>query len=125
MKLPFISYFSEFPAGGDSDDLIVERIILVHKVLEDLVHNGFLLFCNLDGYPLRDDDGDAASDDVVARLLLAYFCNQCVLDKGIEVDLIVENIGSETDGGVNGVLEKNIFVVRCCRMLAKMSRIEL
>ena len=50
-----------------------------------LVNNWLLLLCNPDGYPLRDYDGDAAADDVVARLLLSSLGDKCVVDEGVEV----------------------------------------
>jgi hypothetical protein len=79
MELPLVCDLSELATGGDSDDLIVQWVILVHEMLEDLIDNGLFLFCNFDGDPLRDDDGDTAANDIVARLLLASFRNQRVL----------------------------------------------
>lgn len=73
VELPLIRNLPELAPSGDPHDLIVERVILVQEMLEDLVDDWLLLFCNLDGDPLRDDDCDAAADDVVAWLLLAGF----------------------------------------------------
>lgn len=59
----------ELPACGDPNHLVVHRIILVKQMLEDLVYDRLLLLGHLDSYPLRDDDGDATADNIVAWLL--------------------------------------------------------
>ena len=69
-------------------------------MLENLIHQWLLVFCNLDRDPLGDDDGDATTNDVEAGFLLACFNCQSGLKKCVEIDLIVEDISSETDSGV-------------------------
>jgi hypothetical protein len=105
MEFPLVGNFLELAASGNSDDLIVEWIALVHEMLENLVDNRLLLFCNFDGYPLRDDDSDATSDDIVARFLFACFGDQSVFQERVKVDLIVQHICSQPDGGIDGVFE--------------------
>jgi hypothetical protein len=83
-------------------------------MLEDLIHNRLLLLGNLDSNPLGDDDGDAAANDVVSWLLLACFDDQGLFDEGVKVDLVVEDIGCETNSSVYGVFEENVFVVGSC-----------
>jgi hypothetical protein len=119
VKLPLVCYVLELAPSGNSHYLVVERIALVQEMLEDLIHDGLLLFGNLDGYPLRDDNCDATTNDVVTCLLLACFSDQRVLEEGVKIDLIVENIGSETDRGVYRVFEEDILIVRCWSKLVK------
>lgn len=54
-----------------------------------MIYDRLLLLGNLDGNPLRDDDGDTAADDVEARLLLACFSYESILKEGVKVQLIV------------------------------------
>jgi hypothetical protein len=119
VKLPLVCYVLELAPSGNSYYLVVERIALVQEMLEDLIHDGLLLFRNLDGYPLRDDNCDATTNDVVTGLLLACFSDQRVLEEGVEIDLIVENIGSETDSGVHRVFEEDILIIRCWSKLVR------
>jgi hypothetical protein len=101
LELPLIDNGVELSSCGDANNLVVQRIATVKQMLEDLVNNGLLLFGNLNGNPLCDDDGDTATDDVEARLLLASLSNQSVLEEGIEIELIVQYVCCETNGGVN------------------------
>jgi hypothetical protein len=119
MKLPLVGNILELASSGNSNDLIVQWIALVHQMLEDLVYNRLLLFRNLDGNPLRDYDSDTTSDDVEAWLLLSCFRNQSILEEGIEVDLVVENISSQANSGVDGVFKEDVFIIRGCRTLAR------
>jgi hypothetical protein len=119
VKLPLVCYVLELAPSGNSYYLVVERIALVQEMLEDLIHDGLLLFRNLDGYPLRDDNCNATTNDVVTGLLLTCFSDQRVLEEGVEIDLIVENIGSETDSGVYRVFEEDILIIRCWSKLVR------
>ena len=114
MELPLIGNVLESATGGDSDDLVVQRITYVQKMLENLIHDRLLLLCNLDCNPLRDDNCNAAADDVEACLLLTSFRYECVLEEGVEVNLIMQDISSKADRRVNGVFEEDVFVIRCC-----------
>lgn len=89
MKLPLISDILETATCGDSDHLIVERVTCVEQVLKDLIYDRLLLLRNLDSNPLRDDDGDAAADDVEAGLLLASLRDKSVFEESVKVELIV------------------------------------
>jgi hypothetical protein len=68
---------------------------------------------------LRDDNCNATTNDVVTGLLLTCFSDQRVLEEGVEIDLIVENIGSETDSGVYRVFEEDILIIRCWSKLVR------
>lgn len=114
MELPLISDVLEAPPSSDPNDLVVEWIACVQQVLEDLVHNRLLFLSNLDGDPLRDDNGDASADDVEARLLLASFSHQRLLEECIEIQLIMQDVGSKTNGRIDGIFEQYVFVVRRC-----------
>lgn len=83
-----------------------------------LIDNRFLLFRDLDSYPLGYDDSYAAADDVESWLLFLGLGNQSVGDERIEVELIVEDVGCQTNGGVYRVFEENILVLWCCCLLA-------
>lgn len=91
-------------------------------MLEDLVYDWLLVLSDLDGDPLRDDDCDAAADDVVTWLLLACFWYQCIGQEEVEVDLVVEDICGKANSGVDGVFEEYVFVVRCWWMSASCYR---
>jgi hypothetical protein len=113
VKLPLVCYVLELAPSGNSYHLVVERIALVQEMLEDLIHDGLLLLRNFDSYPLRYDNRDTTTNDIVTGLLFACFSDQRVLEEGIEIDLIVENIGSKTDSSVYRVLEEDILIIRC------------
>jgi hypothetical protein len=118
LEFPLIGHSMELPSSGDANDLVVHRIAAVKKMLEDLVDNRLLLFGHLDSNPLRDDDSDAATDDVEARLPLPCLNNQGVFEERVKVELLVEYISCEPNGGIDRVFEENVFVVRSCRRSA-------
>lgn len=62
-------------------------------MLEDLVDNRLLLFGHLDGDPLRDDDGDATTNDVEAWCLFRCLYNQCLLEERVKVNVVVQYVG--------------------------------
>lgn len=63
-------------------------------MIVNLVHNRLLLLGDLDGYPLCYNDGDTAPDDVKAGFLFLGFRNEGVLDEGVEVELVMQNVSS-------------------------------
>ncbi len=83
-------------------------------MLEDLVHNWLLLLGDLDSDPLGDDDGDAAADDVEAGFLLSRFGDECLLEEGVKVELIMQDVGGEANRCVDRVLEQDILILRRC-----------
>lgn len=91
-------------------------------MLEDLIHDRLLVLCNLDSNPLGDDDGDSTAYDVEARLLLTRFRHERVLEKGVKVELVVQDIGSEANGRVDGVLEEDVLVVGRCHGQSEQHR---
>jgi len=68
---------------------------------------------------LRDNDGNPASNDVVTLFLLACFGDKRILNKGVEIKLIVKDIGGKANSCINRIFEEDILVVRCCETLAK------
>ena len=120
LKLPLVGNGVEFPSRCYSHHLIVHGIALIEKMLEDLVDDRLFLLGHLDSYPLGDDNGDAATNDVEARCLLRCLDNQRLLKEGVEVKLIVQYVSRKTNGSVNGVLEKDVFVFRCYKTLARV-----
>ena len=110
----------KFPSRSYSHHLIVHWITLIEKVLEDLVDDRLLLLGHLNSYPLGDDNGNAATNDIEARCLLRCLDNQGLLKEGVEVKLIVQNISCQSNGGVNRILEEDVFVLRCYEILARV-----
>jgi hypothetical protein len=75
VELPLIDNSVELPACGNANDLVVQGIAAVKQMLEDLVNDWLLLFGNLNGNPLCDDDSDTTTNDIEARILLASLGN--------------------------------------------------
>jgi hypothetical protein len=69
---------------------------------------------------LRDNDGNPASNDVVTLFLLACFGDKRILNKGVEVKLIVKDIGGKANSCINRILEEDILVIWGCGTLAKI-----
>ena len=120
LKLPLVGDGMEFPSRSYSHHLIVHGIALIKKMLEDLVNDRLLLLGHLNSYPLGDDNGDAATNDVEARCLLRCLDNQRLFKEGVEIKLIVQNISCQSNGGVNRILEEDVFVFRCYETLARV-----
>lgn len=85
LKFPCICDFLELPSCRHSNDLIIERITCIEKMLEDLTNERYVLVGNLDGDPLPDHDSSPAPEDVVARFLLLDLHSKSVSEKCVEV----------------------------------------
>ena len=120
LELPLVGDGMELSSSSYSYHLIVHWIALIKKMLEYLVDDRFLLLGHLNSYPLGDDNGDAATNDIEARCLLRCLDDQGLFKEGVEVKLIVQYVSRKTNGSVNGVLEKDVFVFRCYRTLARV-----
>jgi hypothetical protein len=105
VELPLIRNIFKLPASGDSNYLVIQGIILVQQMLVDLVYNRLLVFRDPNRNPLGNNNGDTPTDDVEPGLLFLRLRDQRILNEGVKVELIVQYVGSETDGGVNRVFE--------------------
>lgn len=114
VEFPLIGDILEASACSHSYDLVVQWVACIEQVLVDLIDNGLLLLSDFDGYPLGNDDSDTTANDVEAGLLFGHLNYKRLLEEGVEVKLIVQDVGGKTNGGVDGVLEQNVFIVRCC-----------
>lgn len=85
--------------------MVVQWVACIEQVLVDLIDNGLLLLSDFDGYPLGNDDSDTTANDVEAGLLFGHLNYKRLLEEGVKVQLIVQDVGSKTNGGVDGVLE--------------------
>lgn len=110
LEFPLINTVLQVPGCRKPDDEIIERIIPVEEMLRNLVDGGADGCRNLDGNPLSDEDGDAATDDVVAGLRNLDFVDEGLLEEGVKVDVGVEELGGEADGGVDGVFSEDVLV---------------
>jgi hypothetical protein len=91
-EFPLIRHVNKFPTSRHTNDLVIKRIASVEKMLVDLVYDWLSGFGYFDTYPLRDYDGNAAADDVVTGFPLLRLSDQGILDEGIEVETIYEDI---------------------------------
>jgi hypothetical protein len=119
VEFPLVCYILELSCCSDPNDLVVERVTAVHQMLIDLVDDGLLLLGDFDRNPLCDYDGDATTDDVIPWFLLLRLCNQGVRDERVKVEVVEQYVGSKANRSVDGVLEEDVFVVRCYSMLAR------
>jgi hypothetical protein len=111
-ELPIIYYILELSSGSNSNDLIITGVIGIKEVLEYLVNQGSVFCGNLDSDPLTKEDGNTTAQNIESRLLFLHFDDDCVGQKGIKVEMLLQDCGSQSYRCVYRVLEQDVFILR-------------
>lgn len=69
-------------------------------MLEDFVDQWSVLCRHFDGDPLTQENSDTTAQNVESRFLFLYFDNDCVRQERIEVEMLLQDRGSQTNSCV-------------------------
>lgn len=84
-KLVGFQDLAQLASSSDSNNQIIQRVLLIQEMLEDLVNSVDVEFFVLNRHPLCDDDGDPSAQQPVLVFLNLNLRDNCPLQKGVEV----------------------------------------